>query len=231
MKIDVLEYMKIRIDRKKEKEVDVPTGKNAFVREGKIYLENQEEYDIAFRNYENKCLFSSSYCFLKIPIPVGKVYSIFYINSEQFENQILIGNTFVDLKYISNGPAIELYSFQRDKDFVNKGTLKNIDEITLLSRYDDLFEDFNDETMSNSHCYVGYKADLQMFYVIDYGSTGEGSSNGTYVKAKNTILEIKKDKTSFRIIKELPHEKGSKKFFDYKIDCNLSWLTKRTPVN
>ena len=75
--------------------------------------------------------------------------------------------------------------------------------------------------MSSSHCYVGYNLEMQMFYLMDHGSSGNGSSNGTYVKVKDSIIELKKDKNSIRILRELPHEQGKKRFVDYQIDCTL----------
>ena len=139
-----LESMDIKIikgveNKEEEGKVKESDG-NVFVREGKMLYESQTVYDVALRYYAGKGLLRSKYAFIKVPSPVQSICSIFYINPDQYENQILIGKTLVDLRLNSNGTGIELYSYQRDKTFQNKGTLDNINKITLLSRNDSLFE-------------------------------------------------------------------------------------------
>ena len=51
-------------------------------------------------------------------------------------------------------------------------------------------EEPEDCSISTKHCYCGYDSKKDLFYLIDFGSTGKGSLNGTFAQLTKSTREI-----------------------------------------
>ena len=71
--------------------------------------------------------------------------------------------------------------------------------------------------MSNFHCFLGYENEAKKFFVIDFGSSGKGSTNGTYIKIKNDVPFLLTKGCILRIV-SLPK-------IDYSIRFDFNFIT------
>ena len=209
---------------------NVEKDKTMCIKEGKIFDNYVEQYDCIFNYDGSHFYYKSENSFQKIPSPAySNMPFVFYINPKYYFNEILIGNTFIDLNLINNGSTIELIVYQREKKIFNRGLLANLNQIITISSEDDLFKDLEDDGISCDHCLIGYDSEVDCFYIIDQGRDKKGSTNGTYVRLKPNTIETNRNKEALRIIREYYQKNGDLVLVDYPIDFIIDWRTNKQP--
>lgn len=187
-----------------------------FVKQGTFSTNPIENYDASFKLINGKLFINSKDAYMQAQPPFnGNAYT-FFINPQYFENEITIGITSLKFRLIENDTKFEVISRKRDAKYLFKGVANNITDVVKFARNSEIFSHMVDDKMSSNHCYFGYSTEFKMFFVIDYGSSGQGSTNGTHVKIKDINFQIKKD-SKFRILKQ--------NAVDYQIEVNLSSIT------
>ena len=75
-----------------------------------------------------------------------------------------------------------------------------MDSIIPFSRTEGIFQFSNETTISNNHCFFWYDKIVGKHYIIDYGTKGNGSTNGTFIKIKDNIPFLLKEDSTLRIV-------------------------------
>ena len=118
----------------------------------------------------------------RIANPYSRTIKKFYIVPSWYENEFALGNTICKLQLINTG--FEIRASRRNHNFKVKGYTTSRNHVILLSRKWELFSSSKMfvEKMYINRCYCGYDSEMKAFFIIDYGSSGEGSTNSTFVK-------------------------------------------------
>jgi len=158
-----------------------------------ISKDSKCELVIIFDNQKLKLY--SNLLYLQIPIPNNQGPFKYYLNGLMHDDQILIGENY-SFKMSSDTKNSEIRiigtsyfydektrKYQMGDTIERISSIKNIFNLGRETEFIKQFE-LQNGSISRSHCYVGYDLDVKMFYVIDYGSKGEGSSNHTFAKIK-----------------------------------------------
>ena len=200
----------------------VSINKHAFIKQGNIEEEKIDDYDCHFVNIKGKGFISSNCAYVRIQPPFNSNYVKCYINPNHSENEFLIGKTVCQLTLTEDG--FDIIASRRDNHYKVRGYSRSRDNLVLLSRSSDLFgrQEMFDDKMSTNHCYCGYDTEKNLLFLIDYGSNGEGSTNGTYIKIKShDMVEIQKEKNNFRFLRPST--------IDYQVEVSMSGKTVKDP--
>ena len=145
------------------------------------------------------------FCLIRAKKPYkenGKLsYNKLFMEKKKLKEEIQIGGINLKITRLENY-NLQFYLYQRrnqngevirnDISFTNSN-IKQFQNPVLLGSETGLFPGQIPEAegnISKKHCYLGYDFDKNLFYVVDYGTIGEGSSNGTFVVLTKNTLEI-----------------------------------------
>ena len=201
-------------------EVKISTDKNGSKRlrkDEEVYVKNgclktnpSLTSDAHFQFSKDNLLVDSQYAFILVPAPFcGNLFK-FFIFPQMYENVIVIGNTIIEFELNQESTKYIITARRKDLHKSHQAISQDLNTVIKISRDSDFLSEMKDDRVSTDHCYFGYDSTNCLFFVIDYGSLGNGSTNGTYIKLKSQHNLIKRN-TTIRIMRN--------DSIDYRIEC------------
>ena len=179
-------------------ETMIRENQRVYIKKGRIYDDPMPDFDAFVEIKNGECFIQSPNSYVEIPKHSNGEPYAYYIDTNLYENELSIGKSIVNFNLSNGNSKYELYVKKRNLKLKVKGVPQNLNDVLLLSKNSKLFQFIGDNSISGKHCYIGYDNHINAFFVIDYGSNGKGSTNGTYVKMKNLKFQVRKH-TIFRI--------------------------------
>ena len=182
------EFAHIKISNKfnqQEKEYFLMKNQNISIQNKEILNEFSYQPDFIL-NYTEKCciLKTTSSSYIQVPSPIKKTPLIFYIYPEIFDNEVLIGSSKIQFQ-ARDDEHVHFTAINKSGTKRSEGDAPAKNCIIQFGKNMGMLKSFKDNKLSSIHCYIGFNKAAGIFYVIDYGTEGNGSSRWTFVKIKN----------------------------------------------
>ena len=157
-----------------------------YIKEGRLELLEEPNLDATLYQMNETLILVSKHAYLRIPNNKNESAPFkYYIDLNLHELNINLGCVNLQIEDQSKSNAQCYYVNAMKENIRVVGICKNLKNVLTFSRGNELFQNLLDVSMSLNHCHFGYDVLQGLYYIIDYGKFGQGSSNGTHLKIKD----------------------------------------------